>query len=87
MFCGGYVLLRLLEKHNALQLFFSVLFCFSATFFWEYRGIWSKKYFTDHRKATILLSVAIKGNCSGLLEREFTKDNFIDVTAFFFAYY
>ena len=36
-------LLRLLEKHNALQLPFSIFFCFSATFFTEYQGIRSKK--------------------------------------------
>ena len=49
-----FYLLRLLEKHNALQLHFSVFFCFSATFFPEYRAIQSKKYFTDQRSANAI---------------------------------
>ena len=40
-------LLSLLEKHNALELLFYILFCFSATFFLEYWEIWSKKIFLE----------------------------------------
>ena len=70
--CNGWVftcsyLLRLLEKHNVLHLSFSVFFCFSATFFLEYRGIRSIKYFTDQRKAnTVQLFIATKRNFSSL---------------------
>ena len=53
-----------LEKRNALHLpVFSIFF---STAIPEYRGILSKKYFTDHRTVnTIQLFVAIKGIFSG----------------------
>ena len=64
-------LLRLLETYNALQLpvFFS-FFSFFCQPYPEYRGIRSKKYFTDHWTAnTIQLFVPIKRKFLGWLYR------------------
>ena len=59
-------ILCLLEKHNALQSSFSP--SLSPQLFRNIRGVWSKKYFTDHRTAnTIHLSAAKKENVSDLL--------------------
>ena len=86
-------LLRLLVKHNVLELSFSPLF-FSTTFP-EYRGIRSKKIFyrpSNNQYNSVF--VAIKGNISGLLffwtshsEGKFPRDQFINVGTCLFAHH
>ena len=54
--------IALCETHNALQLpVFFFFFSFFCQLYPEYRGIWSKNYFTDHLTAdTIQLFVPVK---------------------------
>ena len=88
-FCKKRIFLRLLEKHNTLQLPFSAFFfwSFSATCFWNIEKFGTKKYFTDQRIANaILLFLAIIEKISGLLffwtshrnEGQFARDYLIN---------
>ena len=67
----------------------------SLLIFWNIGEFGAKKYFTNHRKAnTIQLFVATKGNVSSLSflwscpsEREFPRDDLINVATCLFAYH